>query len=312
MPRIVLSPLSLIHRFVLGVLFCNILVEGDRSYDYLSTRGGNKNNMATATPSISDNVATRVESKTTMVDIVFSDLDGTLIHYPTNSDDNIKKDYSRDICRLPPSSTGMVGVISSETLRLVRDIRRTGVKFVLVSGMRSSTLLKRTPYLPKADAYCCEDGGRIFYPIPRAIGTFAVHPKTFVSAHDNDLESFSLVEDMEWRTKMEHVDAAGKDGYVGQHLNSSLQVDECPSQISERVGRLWSFARFLEERGFVVDTKDYSTCFRVNKQQQKDTTDFDLLLNEVIDDLPPGLSTSANLGCIDVYPSLSGKKNWYV
>ena len=32
--------------------------------------------------------------------------------------------------------------------------------------MRTSTLNKRIPYLPHADADCCETGGRFFYPIP--------------------------------------------------------------------------------------------------------------------------------------------------
>jgi hypothetical protein len=34
----------------------------------------------------------------------------------------------------------------------------------LISGARLSTLLMRLPYLPAADAYVCENGGRIFYP----------------------------------------------------------------------------------------------------------------------------------------------------
>jgi len=35
---------------------------------------------------------------------------------------------------------------------------------VLVTGARTATLLQRLPFLPAADAYVCEDGGRIFYP----------------------------------------------------------------------------------------------------------------------------------------------------
>ena len=35
---------------------------------------------------------------------------------------------------------------------------------VLLTGARTSTLLQRLPYLPAADAYVAENGGRIFYP----------------------------------------------------------------------------------------------------------------------------------------------------
>ena len=35
---------------------------------------------------------------------------------------------------------------------------------VLITGARTSTLLTRLPFLPAADAYVAENGGRIFYP----------------------------------------------------------------------------------------------------------------------------------------------------
>ena len=35
---------------------------------------------------------------------------------------------------------------------------------VLITGARTATLLQRLPYLPSADAYVAENGGRIFYP----------------------------------------------------------------------------------------------------------------------------------------------------
>jgi len=37
---------------------------------------------------------------------------------------------------------------------------------VLVSGMRTTTLFQRLAFLPRADAYASECGGRIFYPVP--------------------------------------------------------------------------------------------------------------------------------------------------
>jgi hypothetical protein len=34
-----------------------------------------------------------------------------------------------------------------------------GLKFVVITGARLSTLLMRLPYLPEADAFVCENGG---------------------------------------------------------------------------------------------------------------------------------------------------------
>ena len=51
----------------------------------------------------------------------------------------------------------------------------------VVAGARLATLLTRMAYLPAADAYVCENGGRIFYPsasLPVAL---------------------PIAEDMEWR-----------------------------------------------------------------------------------------------------------------
>jgi hypothetical protein len=139
--------------------------------------------------------------------IVFSDLDGTLIHYPaallvgtaaaygtattssttttnttntnTTHDDDAVPPETQMIIALPASSTGLTGTLTRETMALCRIIRRGssrndvvpapphqrgggGCKLAFISGMRFSTLLTRIPYLPRADAYACDSGGRIF------------------------------------------------------------------------------------------------------------------------------------------------------
>ena len=43
-------------------------------------------------------------------------------------------------------------------------MRTGGVKLVLITGARLATLLMRMAFLPAADAYICENGGRIYYP----------------------------------------------------------------------------------------------------------------------------------------------------
>lgn len=157
--------------------------------------------------------------------------------------------------------------------------------------------MSRLPYLPLADVYCSEAGGRIFFASGDPTGeSIRVDPNPYDGATEEDLKPFFLVEDIEWRTKMERADAAGMDGFLG-------------AEVSERSGKLWSHARKLEEEGFVLDTKGYSTCFRVNCKQQTDGVDFDALLEGKIS-YPRELATSTNLGCVDFYPVDSGKKNW--
>ena len=135
------------------------------------------------------------------LEVVFSDIDGTLVHYPKDTD-SLSQPADIRILQLPPSATGMKGVISSLTLLKCQEIRDQGVKLVLVSGMRTSTLVKRLPYLPKADAYCCEAGGQIFY---SSLSTkdSSVSPETFDGAEESHLEPYGVVEDMEWRQVME-------------------------------------------------------------------------------------------------------------
>ena len=248
--------------------------------------------------------------------VVFSDLDGTLIHYPQDllSDDDTasRGRPGNRILKLPPSSTGLEGIISSGTLAKCRDLRAKGIKLVLVSGMRTATLLKRLPYLPRADAYCTEVGGRVFYPTDVLLlpdkGGFVCDPKAYDGAKPADLQSFGLREDLEWRGLMKDKEAASEDGYAGNEVNA--EGDVIP--VSKRRGILWQFASRLENEGLVVDTKGYSTCFRVNRKHQLDESakeKFDSLMRGDVP-FPPQLATSTNLGCVDFYPVGSGKKNW--
>ena len=39
-------------------------------------------------------------------------------------------------------------------------LRAQGIKFVVITGARLSTLLMRLPYLPACDAFVCESGAR--------------------------------------------------------------------------------------------------------------------------------------------------------
>jgi hypothetical protein len=258
------------------------------------------------------------------IKVVFSDVDVTLAHYPTSMVD-IPDDGQ--IIKLPASATGMQGIISAGALAKCQEIRATGAKLVLVSGMRTTTLLKRLPFLPKADAYCSEAGGRIFWSRPMIMshGTnsntfaapafFTVTPEFYEGATSGALEPFEIYEDTEWRLRMQDKRAAGRDGYLGAELITATATQQDLVPLANRDGSLWQFARQLEALGYVLDTQGYATCFRVNrKQQQQQTQDKEecferLLLGEALK-CPPELATSTNLGCIDYYPVASGKKNW--
>jgi hypothetical protein len=313
----------------------NVAQELTRNSD---TRDDIQRKSTTMEPFKGDNNSEEVNSDVDTIKIVFSDVDGTLLHYPSldhsddkgsnnndgDSDGNNDDDDDNEILRLPPSSTGLVGIISSRSLQQCQEIRRVhGCKLVLVSGMRTSTLLQRLPFLPKADAYCSEAGGRIFYPTtpPPVVTAIAAHanandpvtslspvtftPKPFSGATASDLEPFGMVEDLEWKRRMERLDAAGSGGYD----------DSNSAAVEERSGALWEFARELQRRGLVCDTKGYSTCFRVNRIHNNNNDDeniFDKVLLAGKIDIPKQLASSTNLGCVDFYPAVSGKKNWYV
>ncbi|GAX23222.1 hypothetical protein FisN_21Hh096 [Fistulifera solaris] len=238
--------------------------------------------------------------------IVFSDLDGTLIHYPKDPE-HYAREHSESILHLPPSATGTRGVISARTLLYAQELRNRGVKLVLISGMRTSTLISRLSFLPVADAYCTEAGGRIFYRVSPVNGQFTCEPVQYEGAEM--LENFGLQEDLEWRKRWEDESAAGKEGFIGNEL--AYEQTEDPVPISQRSGLLWEFAASLERKGLVIDCNSYSTCFRIHKSQQNKQGQnfFDDLLNGKIS-CPPGLATSTNLGAIDFYPAASGKKNW--
>ena len=112
------------------------------------------------------------------VKAVFSDLDGTLVHFPAWFEEYGSKIVRRDpdkqtatvrspdgeerACRLLPSSTMGDGLVSERTVELIDELRSLGVLFVVVTAARKSTLLERLPLLPAVDAAVGETGLRIY------------------------------------------------------------------------------------------------------------------------------------------------------
>ena len=294
-----------------------------------TTRATNSNKTDTA--------AVTAPLSSTFKHVVFSDIDGTLAHYPGHlqegsgiKDSDNDGDINELIC-FPPSKTGTRGVLSTRTLQLCHQLRHGkvseidsalttnstkqqricngGVALVLISGMRTSTLFQRLPYLPQADAYVSESGGRIFYPheIPKNEETdieglvqgLIVHPVPYPGISNN--YPFCLIEDTNWRDNISQLHAAGNDGY-----DNSFPVEK-------RRGKLWELARTHTKHGYVLDISGYATAYRINRKHQP--THLALTFNDFIEEavnkqgLSNGLSCSTNLGCVDIYPDISGKKN---
>ena len=141
----------------------------------------------------------------------------------------------------------------------------------LHAGARLVTLLARLPFIPAADAFVCEGGGRIFYPPASPRDCPAAAP---------------LLEDMPWR--MRHAGVAGPPG----------QEAVAPEQ---REGALWRMYAALKAAppDLHVDAASYTTAFRVKGPAEE--------VAAALHDLPAGLATALNLGAADVFPATSGK-----
>jgi hypothetical protein len=232
-------------------------------------------------------------SSDSAIKILFSDLDGTCIHYDHEGLDISPHIDPRtgmypcsipdqpilltSLLKLPPSSSGAVGVISFKTLQLYATLRSMGIRLILISGGRLSTIMQRLPFLPNADAIICESGGRIFYPSSPTIT--ATHLPT----------AAPWVEDLEWRR-------------VHEESTGPLGQDGIPPD--QRQGTLWNYYLALSigaSDRVRLDSASYTTAFRIKGAEDA--------LEAVRQSIPLGLSTSYNLGSADVYPCTSGKVN---
>lgn len=224
------------------------------------------------------------------VDVLFSDLDGTLVHYPKDFNEYatiIKEDEAANTatirytatgetrdCVILTSMTGGKSYISVETVRLVAQLRAKGVAFVIITGARTSTYIQRRPVLPDADYEFCENGGRM-------------------------LAAGKLVP--EWTDTF-----VGQVGPVADRV--ALLPDDLPAP-DDREGTLWALRREMLADGWFVDSQDYTANFRVDvkKSAGKSVDDYYAAVEGKLE--PRQLATSFNLGKADIYPAGSGKAN---
>jgi hypothetical protein len=123
--------------------------------------------------------------------------------------------------------------------------RKRGIKLILVSGVRESTFVGRLPYLPLADAYIIENGGRILYPSAEAIAAAEASTNGYATAPDRS----TMTEDLQWRSSLQDV------------CGSADSNDKCDA--AQRVGPLWDLCRDLVSEGWHVDTgelQDHTLC----------------------------------------------------
>jgi hypothetical protein len=211
-------------------------------------------------------------------------------------------------------------VTSLETLARAAALRARGAALVLATGARLPVLAARLPFLPAADAYVAENGGRIFYPRappPTAGGGAAAAaaaaapaaaawpPSCSASragslaapgsssgggggeASAQPLSLADLEEDTAWRTALVA---------AGPAADSALPPEA-------RRGALWDAYRGLAAAGWAVDAEGYTANFRVRVRPPRTAGE----LLSALRALPPSLSFSFNMRAADVHPAAAGK-----
>lgn len=210
---------------------------------------------------------------------IFSDLDGTLVHFPVWFEAHgVRMKHRDDVhhravvvdaqgeerpCRLLPRTTMGDGVVSDRSVELVSQLRKQGIMFVIVTGARKSTVLERLQFLPDADVVVGESGSRIY-----------IHGEL----------------DEAWEQRMRPICGP-----------LEREVD-----VSQRPEPLWIFCRALQSAGLNVDTRAYYGCFRVDT---KGDAQKEALLRKLMQEMPREIEWAMNLGKFDFFPATSGKKN---
>ncbi|EME31588.1 uncharacterized protein Gasu_12590 [Galdieria sulphuraria] len=213
--------------------------------------------------------------------IVFSDLDGTLVHYPQElkrysqieqlNDGKFVVRYKDSgeerICLALPSTTRGYSLISLETCQRIEEIREKGVYFVYISGARTVTFENRRSLLPIVDFEVFENGG--------------------VITQQGKV-------DQEWQQTIS--------SFIGS--NYSLRTP-----VEERQGSLWDAYRLLLQKGFKLDADGYLTQFRVKKPQGNTELDKEWSIMESEIQQKLNVKVVCNLNELDVIPSIAGKEN---
>lgn len=239
-----------------------------------------------------------VPSHVRRVRAIFSDIDGTIVHYEAVLR---KQGYTLDVadlaavpdggtCTFTHTATGAVipvrrvpsltlggGFISLRTLELVERLRREHcVLYCLLTGARTSTyrLRQDSGTVPLCDFGVCEGGGKLW-----RLGADG---------------SYTL--DDEWLRAFAQV--------TGPSNQSETIADPL-----HRVGPLWDCYRELHARGYGLDAKSFDTAFLLDLRKGRDgfeaAADEEQLVKDLFHStLTPkyGVTIVTNLGKGHVHP----------
>jgi hydroxymethylpyrimidine pyrophosphatase-like HAD family hydrolase len=224
------------------------------------------------------------------VHCLFSDVDGTLVHYPKDfneyativSEDDIANTATirynisgeERECVVLTSMTGGKAYMSTATVSIVERLRAMGVLFVIITGARSSTYLQRRRVLPRADYEFCENGGRML-----ADGVLV----------PNWTDSF--------------------EDQVGSIADRCAVLPPGLDPPERRDGSLWDLHNKMKADGWKIDARDYVTNFRVDVAKSVGKSVDDFYAATAAELAPRKLASSFNLGKADIYPAGSGKAN---
>ena len=248
---------------------------------------------------------------------IFSDIDGTIVHYEKNlkslgyqlvpADDPASATSLNGIpnpsglptavwvhqptntyvpCFHVPSLTLGGGFISCRTLHLVDALRANGVKYVLMTGARTSTLLlrRKSGSLPTSDYDVGEGGGKIW-------------------ARKGAAPDIGVPLDPVWSERFVHV------------TGPLEQLDQDPLT---RQGPLWECFAALKAAGYHLDAVSMSTSFLVDLTKSSTVTKDGLTVDEAEQKLKGWFETDlgsrhnvcyiTNLGKGQVCPVGCGKR----
>ena len=221
----------------------------------------------------------RMSSSAPRLRAIFSDLDGTLVHFPAWFEEHGTRIISPDVsseratvespagerreCRVLPSSTMGPGLVSERSAELVAQLRSEGVLFVVVTAARKSTLLERLPLLPDCDAAVSETGSRVCARCSRIRLILPAPPPTHCPTHPHPSRGADL--------------GGGQPVQQAADLAATLDVPwalglepicgpiEREMEHAARPEPLWQFFRRLQRvEGLNVDGRSYYGCFRAD------------------------------------------------
>lgn len=255
---------------------------------------------------------------------IFSDLDGTIVHFPkwfrekgidlserqpeSNRAEVLRRaDGERRGCRLLPASTMGDGVVSDRTVHLPHLTAASPLLPTLHTASSSCAPLsvnsRRGPLQVELVAQLRAEGV-LFVIVTGARKSTTLERLPMLPPADAVIcETGSRIFRGTTAEGAGTLDAAWEARLA--HICGPLDREMPPS---DRPEPLWCFCAKLQADGFQVDTRSYYGCFRVDTKGDSAAAE---RLRQILvgDEMPPSLDWAMNLGKHDIFPAVSGKAN---